>query len=129
MENPKEDYIAYRIVRAWRTFNDAKALVDVKSWNSAINRLYYSSFYAVIALFSKFEINSQSHTGVKTQFSLHFIKNGKLDKKFGLLYSDLFDYRQKGDYGDLFDFDEQTVISLIPQVEEFIRAIEILIKK
>jgi hypothetical protein len=27
-----------------------------------------------------------------------------------MLFSDLFDYRQKGDYGDLFDFEETDVV-------------------
>ncbi|MEI6899706.1 MAG: HEPN domain-containing protein [Bacteroidota bacterium] len=127
MANSREDYIAYRIERAWSTFNDAKALSDVRSWNSAVNRLYYAGFYAVLALFAKHDINSHTHTGVKTQLSLQFIKTGILDKSFGLLYSDLFDFRQKGDYGDFFDFEEETVLILIPQVDQFIKAIEVLI--
>ncbi|MCX6251541.1 MAG: HEPN domain-containing protein [Bacteroidetes bacterium] len=127
MPYSREDYIAYRVERAWKTFSDAKALADVQSWNSSVNRLYYASFYAVLALFAKHDINSHSHTGVKTQLSLQFIKTGRLDKRHGMLYSDLFDYRQKGDYGDFFDFDEKTVIVLIPQVEQFIRAIEDLL--
>ena len=127
MSNSKEDYIAYRVEKAWHTFSDANALADIRSWNSSVNRLYYASFYAVLALFAKYDINSHTHSGVKTQLALQFIKTGKLDKSFGLLYSDLFDYRHKGDYGDFFDFNEETVIVLIPQVEQFIRAIEELI--
>ena len=127
MTNSKEDYISYRLDRAWRTFNDAKSLADAGSWNSSVNRLYYAVFYAILALFSKHDINSHTHSGIKTQFSLHFIKTGQLDKSFGMLYSDLFDYRQKGDYGDFFDFEEKTVVLLIPQVEELIKAIEVLI--
>jgi len=128
MPYTQEEYIAYRIDRAWRTFNDAKALAKTQSWNSSINRLYYACFYAVLALFAKHEINSHTHSGVKTQLALHFIKTGKLDKTLGLLYSDLFDFRQKGDYGDFFDFEEENVIALIPQVEQFITKIESLTK-
>ncbi len=128
MPYTQEEYIAYRIEKAWRTFNDAKALALTQSWNSSINRLYYASFYAVLALFAKHDINSHTHSGVKTQFALNFIKTEKLDKTLGMLYTDLFDYRQKGDYGDFFDFEEENVITLIPQVEQFIKAIEILTK-
>jgi uncharacterized protein (UPF0332 family) len=49
---------------------------------------------------------TKSHDSARTKFGLHFIKPGIIDKKFGKLYTKLFDYRQKGDYGDLFDFDE-----------------------
>ena len=43
-----------------------------------------------------------------------------IDKKYGKLFSKLFDYRQKGDYGDLFDYDEETVTPLISGVKEFL---------
>jgi uncharacterized protein (UPF0332 family) len=40
---------------------------------------------------------SHTHSGAKTQLSLHFVKTGKLEKELGMLYGDLFDLRQKGD--------------------------------
>lgn len=129
MQYSQDKYIRYRIERAWKTFEDAKTLANIKSWNSSMNRLYYASFYAVIALFAKNNINSHTHSGAKTQLSLHFVKTGKLDKESGMLYGDLFDLRQKGDYGDFFDFEEQHITSLIPKVEEFLRKIETLTKE
>jgi len=36
----------------------------------------------------------------------------------------MFDYRQKGDYGDMFDYDEEIAIPLIDQVQEFINEIK-----
>ena len=125
----KEEYIQYRIGKAWSTFTDARTLADAQSWNSSVNRLYYACFYAVLALFSKHDISSHSHSGVKTMLSLKFIKPGLLEKDLGILYSDLFDFRQKGDYGDFFDFDENTVRPLFPLVEGFVKEIEELLKK
>jgi uncharacterized protein (UPF0332 family) len=43
---------------------------------------------------------SNSHAGLKHQFTLHFIKSGIIDKETGRLFVELFDLRQKGDYGD-----------------------------
>ena len=129
MKNTQNDYIKYRFERARKTFEDAKSLAELKSWNSSMNRLYYASFYAVLALFSKYQITSHSHSGAKTQLSLHFVKTGKLEKELGMLYGDLFDLRQKGDYGDFFDFEEQHITKLIPKVEEFLQRIEFLINQ
>jgi uncharacterized protein (UPF0332 family) len=126
MKSTQKDYTRYRIERAWKTFEDAKSLAELKSWNSSMNRLYYACFYAVLALFSKYQINSHTHSGAKTQLSLHFVKTGKLEKEFGMLYGDLFDLRQKGDYGDFFDFEEQHITTMIPKVEEFLKKIETL---
>ena len=61
----------------------------------------------MIALLLKNDIETQSLEGARTQFGLNFIKVGIIDKDFGKLFSKLFDYRQKGDYGDMFDFDEE----------------------
>ena len=81
-------------------------------------------YYAVNALLVDNEIYARSHSGAKSQFSLHFIKTKKLDIKYGILFSELFDWRQKGDYENLFEFDEASVRPLFKQVEEFIEAIE-----
>jgi uncharacterized protein (UPF0332 family) len=128
MKTSQEDYIKYRLERAWRTFEDAKSLAELKSWNSSMNRLYYACFYAVNALFSKHNIQSHTHSGVKTQLSNHFVKTGILDKESGMLYGDLFDLRQRGDYGDFNDIDEKEIVQLIPKVEEFLLKIQQLIK-
>jgi len=122
--NNRDDYIKYRLDRAEESFDDALILAANHKWNAVINRLYYSCFYAVIALLLKNDINPQTHDGVRSQFSLHFIKNGIIDIKFGKLFSKLFDFRQKGDYGDLFNYDEGTVLPLIDQVQEFILEIK-----
>jgi hypothetical protein len=42
----------------------------------------------------------------------------------GKLYSDLIDSRQKGDYGNMYDFDRGTVCNLIEPVENFLSVIK-----
>lgn len=49
----RKDYINYRFKRANESFEEALILVDNKRWNAVINRLYYSCFYAVIAVLIK----------------------------------------------------------------------------
>jgi uncharacterized protein (UPF0332 family) len=119
-----DDYIKYRFHRSEESLDEALILAKNGSWNTVVNRLYYSCFYAVISLLLKNNIETQTHDGVRTQFGLHFIKTGIIDKKYGKLFSKLFDYRQKGDYGDLFDYDEKTVRPLIEQVKEFVGEIK-----
>lgn len=127
--NPEQESHRYRIARAWNTFDDAKILASNEKWNSTINRLYYSAYYAVLALLLKNGLKPTTHNGAKTNFTEHFIKSQKIDKKFGKIYSQLFTWRQKGDYDDLFDFEEAEVVQYFEPVEELIRLIEILIKK
>jgi uncharacterized protein (UPF0332 family) len=119
-----DDYINYRFQRANESFDEALIMAENGRWNAVINRLYYSCFYAVIAILLKRNIETQTHDGARTQFNLHFIKTGKIDKKYGKLFSKLFDFRQKGDYGDLFDYDEVLVKPLIKEVQSFIKETE-----
>jgi len=120
----RDDYIKYRFQRAEESLDDAMLLAENGRWNTVVNRLYYACFYAVISLLLKNNIETQTHDGARTQFSLKFIKTDLVDKKYGKLYTKLFDYRQKGDYGDLFDYDEETVKPLIIPVKEFLAEIK-----
>lgn len=120
----REEYINYRFQRAVESYEEALILADNQRWNAVVNRLYYSCFYAVVALLLKNNIETQTHDGARTQFGLNFVKPGIIETKYGKLFSKLFDYRQKGDYGDLFDYDEALVSPLIIQVKEFIEELK-----
>lgn len=124
----KQDYINYRIKSAKETLNAARILAENQLWNSAINRLYYSCFYAISALLYNHDIYVSSHAGLKHQFTLHFIKTGLIDKELGRVFVELFDWRQKGDYDDFQDFDREKTLPLFKPVEILIETIEILIK-
>ncbi|GAB4326485.1 MAG: HEPN domain-containing protein [Bacteroidales bacterium] len=127
-DEERKEYVIYRIKSAHKTYNAAKVLAENGFWNSAVNRLYYSVFYAVNALLVANEIITKSHSATKGQFSLHFVKTGKIDRKYGKLLSDLFDWRQKGDYENIFDYNESSVKSLFEPVKEMIELIEKEIK-
>ncbi len=114
----KEDYIQYRIEKSKEVLEDALILADKKRWNSCVNRLYYSAFHLVNALLYKNNIQAQTHSGIKTQFSHHFVKTKKISIELGQLYSHLIDWRQESDYVDYVEFDEQTVIPIIEKVKD-----------
>ncbi len=120
----RREYVKYRIESARKTFEAAKVLSENGFWNSAVNRLYYAVFYAVNALLVLNEIQTKSHSATKSQFSLHFVKTGRFDKKYGRLLSELFDWRQKGDYENMFDYNSDLVEPLFEPAVEMIELIE-----
>jgi uncharacterized protein len=124
MTGDLKDYIAYRLSRADSTLNDAKILATNNSWNSSVNRLYYSTFYAVTALLISKGFEAKTHNGVKTIFFKEFIAKGLIDKEYGTLYSDLIDWRSEGDYADFTDYDSETVTPMIIKVESFLEIIK-----
>lgn len=129
MKASREDLVQYRLHRAKDTFEDAQILADREKWNSTINRLYYSAYYAVMALLLFSELNPTTHNGAKSSFTEHFIKSERIPKEFGKIYSQLFTWRQKGDYDDLFDFDREKVMPYFEPVKKLIDLIELIVKE
>jgi uncharacterized protein len=129
MPGTKQDYIDYRVLKSKEIFEDVMLLADNQRWNSAVNRLYYSCFYLISALLYKHDIKAETHNGTKTQFNLQFVKSGRIDLKYGKLYSNLFNWRQESDYADFIDFESETVKPLIEQVSELNNILLELLKK
>lgn len=127
MNSEKESYIRYRLARAWDTLDDARILAAKGKWNSTINRLYYAAYYAVMALLLKHDLKPTTHNGAKSNFSEYFVKTGKIDKELGKIFSQLFTWRQKGDYDDLFDFQKDLVLPYFEPVKKLISEVEKLI--
>ena len=61
----KTEYIQYRLDTSYTTFEAARVLADNGFWNSAVNRLYYSVFYAISALLVVHDIHTKTHSAVK----------------------------------------------------------------
>ncbi len=123
-ELEKEAYVKYRLQKANETISETKILIENKLWNTAINRMYYACFYAVGALLIKNGIEASSHSGSRQKFGQLFVHTGLISTELGKLYSELFEKRQKGDYNDFFDFDEETVLKLYQPAVEFIKELE-----
>jgi len=128
-QGERQELVKYRITKARETFNEVGLHVENKLWNTAVNRLYYACYYAVIALLIDKDIKAQTHSGVRQMFGLHFIKSGLIDKDSGKFYTDIFDMRQTGDYDDYIDFRKEDVLDLIEPANELISEIEMLLSK
>ena len=129
MKGSKKDLIKYRLSRARETFEAAQILAENDKWNSSINRLYYAAYYAISALLLSKDLSPATHNGVKQKFSEFFIKEELIPKEFGKIFSQLFTWRQKGDYDDLFDFDKEKVLPYFDPVEKLIELTEEMIEK
>lgn len=125
----RSDIVAYRIERANSTIREVKDVGSIGYWNLAANRLYYAAYYASAALLIHNGIEATSHRGVIRMISASFVRRGIIPAEYSKLLGRLFTMRQSGDYEDLFDWDEDDVMPLIPKVEEYISFIEKLINK
>ena len=124
-----EDYSNYRLQRAKETILEVEIHIQNRFWNTAVNRMYYACFYAVGALLVKHGIDTSTHSGARQKLGELFVKTGRLDRSLAKHYTDLFEKRNKGDYNDFYDYNEETVKILLPLSIEFIEKIEELLNE
>ncbi|MBN1250872.1 MAG: HEPN domain-containing protein [Bacteroidales bacterium] len=123
-QDERNELVNYRILRAKETLSEIELLIQNELWNTAINRLYYACYYAVIALLVKNDIQVQTHAGVRQMFGLHFIKAELISKELGKFYTDIFDKRLTGDYDDFVDYSREEIIELFEPAKKFVNTIE-----
>lgn len=66
---------------------------------------------------------------MKLKLGEEFVLKGIISKDFAKTYSLLSDYRHKGDYDDLFEFDKNLVIRLLAPVKEYIDKVDEIINQ
>jgi uncharacterized protein (UPF0332 family) len=124
----KEELIRYRREKARETLEDATILFHSGRLFSALNRIYYALFYEVAALLSTEDLSSGKHTGIRSLFNEHFVKTGKVPVELGRFYSRMYDFRQKGDYGDFIEFEKEKVKEWLDQASTFIDKMDAIIE-
>ncbi len=129
MNHETGQYVRYRMERAAQALEAAEASMERFLYNDAVNRIYYACFYAVSALLVSRGLSSKKHSGVRSLFERHFVKDGPLPRQLGRFYHQLFDSRQEGDYADFVAFAQEDVEAWFSQAKEFNAEIAILIEK
>ena len=113
----------YRTEKAIQTLEDAKQIAEIKRWSSAVNRLYYSIYYAATALLISNGHISRTHSGMMSLLNQYYVTTGILTKEDSKLIKRLFDLRQESDYDDFIDVDEEDVMHYLPEVETLVQKI------
>jgi len=124
----KKTLINYRLERANESIKAAELMLENEMYIPAMNRIYYSMFYAVQALLILKESAFSKHGQVKGFFNKEFIKTGVFPKEFGKLFNTVFEYRQKFDYVDLIIPEEELISDYINKANLFIQKITEFIK-
>ena len=112
--------INYRLDRARESLKAAHLMFENALYIPAINRIYYSMFYAVQALLILRESTFSRHGQVKGFFNREFVKTGIFPKEFGRLFNAAFEYRQKFDYVDLITPESGLISEYLAKAETFI---------
>ena len=121
--------VELEIEKAQRLIDQFPILENAKLWDTLANRVYYSVFHAVNALFINDGLQAGRHKGSHALFSMHYIKTGLLPIDFGRFYNNLQTLREKSDYNCFYDVSEQDISDCLTIASDFIKAIEQLINE
>lgn len=128
-DNEKKAIIEYRIKQAFDSADVAEFLILNQKIPAAVNRIYYSVFYSLIALALQFGYKTSKHTQLIGWFNKKFIASGEIEKKFGRILRDCYNYRISADYDSFVSFAEEDIQVLLSEMKSFLVRIDQFIKE
>jgi uncharacterized protein (UPF0332 family) len=118
--------VTYRLEKADRALQQAKANLPLQTWEVIANRIYYAVSALLIA---------SGHSAVKGRdtivrmFGLNFVKSGIFSSEQGKLYNKLYTLRLTGDYNDHYNLDKEDVLPLVSPAEELIEKVSVIARQ
>jgi len=123
-DEEREVLIKYRLDQAKETEKVVDLLIANNELSTAVNRIYYGMFYALLALALKNKFETSKHEQLIGWFNKNFIYTGKVDTRYGKTLSNAYKNRKRGDYDAFVSFDFEEVRLMKSEMMEFIHAIE-----
>ena len=122
-DNSRLSLAKYRLEKAWECYNDAVSTLELGSFNTAANRIYYSIFHAMRAVLALDGFDSKKHSGIISAFRQRYIKTGVFDMKFSETIELGFRLRAKSDYDDFYIVLKSEVSEQIDDSKHFLSAV------
>lgn len=124
-EADRINLIKYRLEQAGETIQDVQLLIENNRLRSAVNRIYYGMFYALLALGLAHQFETSKHAQLIGWFNKNFINEGLIASKYGKIINKAFNRRTKGDYDTYVEFEKETVVEMFGEMQDFISEIKI----
>ena len=113
-----------RFQKSKEMFEDALFNLKSERFKTSANRSYYSVYHAARSLLILKGIDPAKHDGVKTMFSLHFVKDKTVTLETGKIYQELMSLRNEADYDDFAEVTEPEAKRAVKIAGKFIKNID-----
>ena len=113
-----------RFQKSNEMLEDALFNLKSKRFKTSANRSYYSVYHAARSLLILKGIDPAKHDGVKTMFSLHFVKDKAVNLETGKIYQELMSLRNEADYDDFSEVTEAEAKRAVEIARKFIKTID-----
>lgn len=116
------------IARAERYLRTAELLVEDGDYASSVSRSYYAMFYVARALLREKDSTPKTHSGLRNQFGLHFVKEGSLPERFAQMLNDAEELRTLAEYAEEFVITRDDAEATLRDAEEFVERASALLQ-
>lgn len=123
-DEERDTLIKYRTEQAHEMVDEVRFLIDNNKLRLAVKQIYYGMFYILCSLALKHQFKTSKHKELLGWFNKTFIKEGKLNRKYGSIVHDAFDNRTESDYGIKRKFEKAEVEEMFSDMMDFITTIE-----
>lgn len=110
--------------RSEDAIDTVKLLIKNKKYSDAVSKAYYAMFYAASALLRTRGLNTSKHSGVISQFGLHFVKAGIIEKNHHKRFIKAFNDRDVADYRIMTEVIEEVAVQKLEDAEKFVTALK-----
>ena len=128
-DDERQTLVKLYLGKSDEAMEDALLNCSQARWNATANRLYYSLFHAITALFVNDGIPVRSHSGMKVKFGKEYVLTGKTSEEEGKLLSQMETMRERADYDATFTASESVIKERTESVRNMIQHIKELIFK
>ena len=115
----------------WRRVNEslsaARVCLDSELYADSISRSYYGAFHAASAALLTLGVIARTHRGVRSQFGLHIVTPGLIERNWGSAFGDLQDLRIAADYDVERRFSESNARYVLDSAEAFVNRMRLLL--
>ncbi len=102
MDNRQIDLSKYRIQESKDSLIVAENCLNDGFYKDAINRSYYSAFYAIKAILALDTVDFKRHKDVIAYFNKEYVATGIFQREIGRRLGILKQLREKSDYDDFY---------------------------
>lgn len=123
-DSERKSLIQYRIKQAFETAEVAELLFTKEIYPTALNRIYYSLFYCMLALAIQFNYKTSKHSQLIGWFNKNFIATGEIEREYGRIIRDCYEFRLSADYDSFVQFVVEDIAILLNEMKSFLYRIE-----
>lgn len=124
MEAKVRELSRYRFKKAEKSLLISKKLFEEGEYGYSQNRAYYALFDAIRSVTVLDSFDSSKHSGIIAYFNQHYVKTGLFDQKTSAVIRLASMLREKSDYEDFYEPEEDDTKSIIESITEFLNSVK-----